>query len=166
MPNFAALFKEEVRRLARREMRAQTGSLRRAAAQHRRDLASLKRLARRLAKSVEFLENQERARVARPQVSEKLAEKARFSPKWLKSHRARIKLSANDYGKLVGVSLQSVYQWEQGKAKPRKAQLAALVAIRGIGRREALRRLALIEAGKKAAKPARKRRRRAGRRRR
>ena len=36
----------------------------------------------------------------------------------------------------------TIYNWEQEKARPRKAQLAALVAVRGIGKREALLKLA------------------------
>jgi DNA-binding transcriptional regulator YiaG len=166
MPNFAVAMKEEIRRLARSEIRAHLKGLRRIVAQHRRDLASLKRLAPRLGKSVAFLEGQERSRVAEPQVSAKTAEKARFSAKWLRAHRERIRLSAEQYARLVGVSGLSIYNWELGKAKPRKEKLAALAAIRGIGRREALKRLELIGPGRKpVAKKARKVRRKGGRRR-
>jgi len=49
----------------------------------------------------------------------------------------------------------TIYNWEHEKARPRKAQLAALVAVRGIGKREALKKLAELEAGKK--RPRRKR---------
>ena len=160
MPNFAALMKEEIRRLARSEIRAHLKGLRRMSAQHRRDLAALKRLAPRLEKSVAFLEGQERSRVAEPQVSAKAAEKARFSAKWLRAHRERIKLSAEQYARLVGVSGLSIYNWEFGKAKPSEGKRAALFAVRGIGRREALKRLELIGPGKKPV--SRKARRRKG----
>ena len=165
MPNFASAMKEEIRRLARSEIRAHLKGLRRIVAQHRRDLAALKRLAPRLEKSVAFLEGQERSRVAEPQVSARAAEKARFSAKWLRAHRERIKLSAELYARLVGVSGLTIYNWELGKAKPRKEKLAALLAVRGIGRREALKRLELIGPGKKAvARKAKKtRRKKAGR---
>ena len=36
----------------------------------------------------------------------------------------------------------TIYNWEHEKARPRKAQLAALVAVSGIGKREALLKLA------------------------
>jgi hypothetical protein len=42
---------------------------------------------------------------------------------------------------LVGVSGLTVYHWEHGVNRPRNAQLAALVALRGIARREALKQL-------------------------
>ena len=73
------------------------------------------------------------------------AEKARFSPSWLKSHRQELGLSAADYAKLVGVSALSIYNWEQGKANPRQQQVAALSAIRGLGKREAWKRLEMLE---------------------
>lgn len=56
--------------------------------------------------------------------------------------RARLDLSAEDFGRLVGVSSQSVYNWEQEKSRPRPAQVAAIAAVRTIGKREALARLA------------------------
>jgi len=53
-----------------------------------------------------------------------------------------LNLSAADYGKLIGVSALTIYHWESGKSRPRKAQLAVLTAVRGIGKREALKRIA------------------------
>lgn len=53
-------------------------------------------------------------------------------------------LSAADYAKLVGVSELTIYNWESGKTRPRQEQFAALVAVRGIEKREALKRLELL----------------------
>ena len=50
--------------------------------------------------------------------------------------------------KFVGVSGLTIYNWEHEKSRPRQAQLAALVAVRGIGKREALMKLAELT-GKK-----------------
>ena len=47
----------------------------------------------------------------------------------------------SDFGRLVGASGQSVYNWEAGKTVPREGQQAALAAVRGLGKREAARRL-------------------------
>jgi DNA-binding transcriptional regulator YiaG len=69
------------------------------------------------------------------------ADKLRFRADGLRTHRAKLGLSAKDYGKLVGVSGLTIYHWEAGKAKPRRRQLAALATVRGIGKREALKRL-------------------------
>ena len=46
-----------------------------------------------------------------------------------------------DFGRLAGASGQSIYNWEAGKAVPRASQQAALAAVRGLGKREAAKRL-------------------------
>jgi DNA-binding transcriptional regulator YiaG len=143
MANLSSLLKQEMSRVARREINAQTAVTRRAAAQHRRDIAELKRVVRDLKKSMSFLEKQERKRVK--QKPSKAPEGARFSPTWLKSHREKLGISAADYARLVGVSGLSVYNWEHGRTRPREKQLAALTAVRGLGKREVLKRLELLE---------------------
>jgi DNA-binding transcriptional regulator YiaG len=72
------------------------------------------------------------------------AEGRRFRADGVKSHRAKLGLSALDYGRLVGVSGLTIYHWEGGKSRPRRQQLAKLAAIRGLGKREAIKRLALL----------------------
>jgi DNA-binding transcriptional regulator YiaG len=70
----------------------------------------------------------------------------------VKAQRSRLGLSTADYGKLVGVSGLTIYNWEQEKSRPRKAQLAALVAVRGIGKKEALMKLAELTPKKRKGK--------------
>lgn len=147
MPNLMSVLKQEIRRLARSEARSETDVLKRASAQYRRDIASLKRDVSRLQKKVAFLEKQERGRVSQPaqQIGEAQAGTVRFSPAWLRKHRKKLGLSAHDYAKLAGVSAQSIYHWEQEKSRPRQSQVAALAAIRSLGKREALQRLEVLE---------------------
>ncbi len=140
MPNIASVFKAETSRLARKEAKALVDPLRKANAQYRRDIAELKRQLQAMKKDVEFLTRQERKRGKQP-TSASEARGKRFSPAWLKAHRERLGLAAADYAELVGVSPQTIYNWEHGRSVPRTQQLAALVSIRGIGKREALRRL-------------------------
>ncbi len=111
--------------------------------QPRRDLAEFKRTTAARTRRIAFLEKQEKKRIATAP-SAKSAEGARFSPKWVKSNRKKLGLSAADYAHLVGCSALTVYNWEQGKSKPRAKQLAALVEVRGLGKREALRRLEML----------------------
>lgn len=144
MPNLATTLRDEIRRLTRKELRLATGAVMKASAQYRREIAGLKRRVRTLERAVEFLQRQERRRLARKPPAEQ-AEGARFSAKGLRAHRARLGISAKDYGRLVGVSGLTVYNWEAEKSRPRAQQLAAIVAVRGIGKREALRRLAVLD---------------------
>lgn len=143
MPNFNAMFKTEVGRLARREVRPDVLATKKAQAQHRRDIAALKREVAGLRRTVTFLEGRERQRLGTTPPPE-AAQGVRFSPKWLKAHRSKLGLSAADYARMVGVSPLSVYNWESGKTKPQAKQIAAWAQIRGLGKREALKRLEML----------------------
>ncbi|OGV64211.1 MAG: hypothetical protein A3K19_31465 [Lentisphaerae bacterium RIFOXYB12_FULL_65_16] len=139
MPNIAVVLKQEVSRLARKEIRSQAESFRKAAAQSRRAMAAMKRRLAELERRIASLEKRTPDGAAR--VNADSATGARFSAKWLSAHRKRLGLSAADYGKLLGVTGWSVYGWEHGKARPRQQQLAALVAVRSLGKREIKARL-------------------------
>ena len=153
MPDQATLLRDEIRRLARKEIKAQISALKNSVSQQRREIATLKRLLEEQESKVAFLEAQERKRIAQPVVSEETVETARFSPRSVRAQRQRLKLSAEEYAKLVGVSPQTIYLWERGKSRPRKAQLAALVSVRSFGRREALERLKVLGAGESRPSP-------------
>ena len=137
MPNIASLLKSEISRLARREIRKEVGPLRKAAAGYRRDIASLKRTVSSLERRTKQLAK------SRPSTGPHIDAEAstRFVAKGLVSLRKRLGVSANDFAKLLGVSMQSIYNWEQKKTTPRKEQIAAIVALRSIGRKEARARL-------------------------
>ena len=138
MPNLAHVLKDEIRRLARREIKAELGPARKASAQYRRDIAALKRRLRDQARQIAALERADKkARKADPETSPVV----RFSPKWLQAHRERLELSAADYGALVGVSSQTIYNWEQGKTRPQPQQLQGWSVVHKLGKREAWKRL-------------------------
>ena len=148
MPNIAAVLKEEIVRLARKEIRRQTNVLRNASAQYRRDIAALKRRVSDLRRKVSPLEKQV-LKSAPPQAAEVDADHVRFTAKGLRSQRKRLGLSAADYGRLIGVTGQTIYSWEQETSRPRKQQFAPIAALRHIGKREALTRLAQLKSGGK-----------------
>src|SRR6476469_1395416 len=104
MANFSALLKNEITRLARKEVKAGVEPLRKIVTLQRKQIAELKR---------ELADAQRASRVAskaakasqRPAaapVGEGTA--TRFSAKGLKSLRARLGLSAGDFGRLAGAS--------------------------------------------------------------
>ena len=137
MPNIAAVLKDEIRRLAKKEIKAQVGTTKQAVVKYRSDIANLKRLMGQQERQIKNLQQQ----TSQPQPVEDELESVRFSARSVKAQRSRLGLSAENYGKLVGVSGITIYNWEHEKARPQKAQLAALVAVRGIGKREALKKL-------------------------
>lgn len=144
MPNIAVVLKDEIRRLAKKEVKAHTSATKHAVAQYRRDIAMLKRLVReQQARIASFAKHLPSAQ-GQPDAGEEPLAGMRYSARSVRAQRSRLGLSAEDYGKLVGVSGLTIYNWEHGKARPRKAQLAALIAVRGIGKREALQRLEAV----------------------
>jgi DNA-binding XRE family transcriptional regulator len=147
MPNIGALLKQEITRLARREVRSQVQPAKKSSAQVRRHVAALRLQVQALERQVALLKR--RAGQGTPAAREP-AHKMRFVAKGLKSQRARLGLSAADFGRLIGVSAQSVYNWEQGHAVPRAEQLASIAARRGLGKREALRILDELRPAKAA----------------
>lgn len=143
MTNLATSLKAEISRLARKEIRSELEDLKKATSQQRAHIASLRRQIDDLERVLKKASKAQR----RPAASSESSEagdgaRLRFRASGLASHRNRLGLSAGDFGKLSGVSGQSVYKWETGEVKPRRAQLEAIASVRKIGRREALARLA------------------------
>ena len=152
MPNIGSVLKEEIIRLSRKESRSQIDPTKKAVIRQRREVAELKRQVVQLARQVGLLS---RKTLGAPTVgpADDKGKPARFSAKALRAHRERLGLSAEDFGKLLGVSAQSIYNWEHEKARPRAEQLANVAALRGIGKRESEARLDHLGAAKKTAKP-------------
>ena len=154
MTNLASVLKSEVTRLARKELRAETESLKKAVAAQRSDIAALKRRTSELDKALKALARTAARQTPKTRSSATSEEEGadagqfRFRAAGMASNRKRLGLSAEDFGLLVGASGQSVYLWESGKTKPRPQSLAAIAALRGIGKRQVTGRL---EALKEAA---------------
>lgn len=140
MPNIAAMLKQEIVRLARKELRSHTEGMRKALTRLRSETASMKRQVAKLEKKVLLMEEKTFQKLPSPR--ERTDSKPlRFTAKGLRSHRKRLKLSAENYARLAGVSAQSVYRWESGTMRPRKDQMAAVAALRGMSKREVKARL-------------------------
>jgi DNA-binding transcriptional regulator YiaG len=139
MPNIASVLKEEIQRLARKELKANTDSLKKAVAHYRSEIAALKR-------RIDQLERQQKQtakRIPAPKTLEDAGSDGqhRWRSAGFAQHRKRLGLSGADTAKLLGVSALSVYKWESGQARPRAKYLPAIAALRAMGKREAARRL-------------------------
>lgn len=147
MANLAAVLKSEVTRLARKELRAETDALKKTVTAHRSELAALKRRTLELEKALKALTrlaNKARGG-AQSTPDESDAGSFRFRAAGMASNRKRLGLSAEDFGLLVGASGQSVYLWESGKTKPRQQNIAAIAALRSVGKREVVKRLEALK---------------------
>jgi DNA-binding transcriptional regulator YiaG len=150
MANIGTMLRDEVSRLSRREVRRQLDPAKKATRQYRRQFALLKEQVAQLERKValvtrKVLDGQQAG-------TTEMTPRPRFVAKGLRSQRKRLGLSAADFGKLLGVSAQSVYNWEHEVTVPRGAQLVRLAALRGIGKREAVARLKTQGEGAAAAR--------------
>ena len=157
MPDFKQTFQDEVRRLARKELKAFEAKIN-----------EQKKTISALTKRVNDLEKKQAAApaavkpAAEPvQAAAPAADgrKARFSPKSLVKFRKKYSLSQKALAILLGVTPFTVSHWEIGKNRPRTNQIEAFSALSKLGKRKVLALVAEkapeeLPAPKKAAKKA------------
>ena len=83
----------------------------------------------------------QQAQAVEAQTDTSPAKGLRFSAKGLASNRKRLGLSAEQFGLLVGVGGQSIYNWEAGAARPRERFLMAITELKAISKKEVAARL-------------------------
>ena len=133
MPDFKATFQEEVRRLARKELKTATDTIN-----------TQQKTIRELTKRIEALEKKQA--VAAPvapkddkdvkAVVPAKSSKARFSPKTILKFRKKHGISQKGFAALLGVATFTVSHWELGKNRPRTAQIEAISALVKLGKRK------------------------------
>jgi DNA-binding transcriptional regulator YiaG len=141
MPNIASVLKDEVLRLARKEVRNEVEGLKKASSQYRSNIAELKRRMSALESQHARLEKKGPKKVTMEPEGE-LTSRFRFSAKRFAAQRQKLGVSAGDMGMLLGVSAQTVYNWETEKSRPRQQQLAAIAALRKMGKKAVKAQLA------------------------
>ena len=144
MPNIASVLKAEIVRIARKEVRAQTAALKKAVAGHRSEIVALKRQAQAAEQQLRRL-GKTSAQPASAATAEASTTALRFSAKGLAAQRRRLGISARECGLLLGASAQSIYNWEEGKARPHSKHLTAIAALRSLGKRQARAHLDSLE---------------------
>ncbi len=157
MPDFKQTFQEEVRRLARKELKALDEKIN-----------EQKKTINALQKRVNELEKKQAVAV-KPAAAEKAPEaapvqegrKIRFSAKSLVKFRKKFALSQKALATLLGVTPFTVSHWEIGKNRPRTVQIEAFNALAKLGKRKLYALVAEkapgeLPAPKKAAKKASK----------
>lgn len=137
MPNIARMLKDEILRLARKELRSSVKTV-------KADCMALKAQVRDLRAQVAALEKSAAAKpgsvaaVASVPVKGQTPASMRFSSKTLRALRHRLGVSQKEMGKLVGLSAQAVYLWEckGGDLRLRNDTRQALLKLKAMGRRE------------------------------
>ena len=136
MGKLDATIKEEIMRLAKRELHKFSVPL-------KRDVRSLKIMVSQLRKAVvpleRFAADQQKELVKREiqlKVSPEDLKKSRFSPRLIKTLRKKLGITQKELAILSGVTVGAAHQWETGKFTPKPEKKAALAALRRLGRSE------------------------------
>lgn len=140
MSALAKQLKDEISRSANRHVRQSLTGMKRSLAQQRKENATLKRRVSAMERALMQLAKGAGVEASAP--SKGARNKVRFSATRFASLRKKLGINAAQIAALLGVSDQSVYKWEQGKVRPRAAQLEGIVALRKTGKRAVHKRLA------------------------
>ena len=148
MSNIATALKEEITRIARKMMRGEIDALKKTNSRYRNEIANLKRHIADMERQLKALQKQsgQSKKVAADTGSEE--RQVRFSTAGLKKFRERHGLSAASLGAILDVSLQTIYNWEAGKTRPSKGQIAKIAVLRKMGKRDIQQRLELMHNSK------------------
>ena len=141
MANYQTSFRQEVRRIARKEIRSELKSTKQAVSRYRSEIAALKRKHKELERLIKTLQSRAEKKSQAVSVDVEQPKRRRYSVGSLKSQRKKSGLSQVDYARLVGVSANTIHNWERGKTKPDDKHLQKLVSHRGIGKKEAQKRI-------------------------
>jgi DNA-binding transcriptional regulator YiaG len=145
MPDVARVLREEVQRLAKRQVKAGVAPIKRDNVRLKKDVASLRRELTALTRTSRELLARVNAVVTTTETEIATAKAATLRPtsKSLARLRHRLALTQVEFGRLLGVTGQAVVNWEGkgGRIRMRSANLAALAGIQQIGKRDARRRL-------------------------
>ena len=144
MPNISSIFRQEILRLAGKAVRAAVMPL-------FKEKVVLKKIVRELKKRVERLEKDNKILMGEQDRHKKFiigtipadALSIRVTAKGMRSLRRKLGLTQEEFAKLVGVTAQTIWLWEQkeGALRVRDTTKKAIFAIRDLGAREAKRRL-------------------------
>ncbi len=140
MPNVAQVLKEEISRLARKEIRASCDPLRKQVQSLRRTVRTqqetIDKLERALSKMVELTATDTGTSLYAPAQEKEQSSRARVTPASIRRHRLRLGLSQAQLGGLLNVSTNTIVRWEQGSSKPRVQHRTALLRLRSLGVRD------------------------------
>ena len=139
MPDIKTVLSEEIRRLAKKEIKLAIVPLQKLAAEQRRTISELKKRIAVLERQVAPAEKVAAAADIAAGVEEK---KLRLNAAGIIRIRKKHKLTQSELAKLLGVATHTVSIWELGKSAPRAAMKQKICDLRSVGKREINARLA------------------------
>ena len=147
MPDIAKLLKVEISRLARKEIRTATEeleleirTLKKNTKVQQAEILQLKRIVVKL----ERRPGAASTPVKNGSATDEPESKVRISSASIKNHRLRLKLSQQEFGRLLEVSTNTIVRWEAGTSKPRATHCQNIAKLRKSGQRQVRQLLAAL----------------------
>jgi len=139
MSKLMIVMKDEIRRIARKEIKAAIGGLKKDRAALKRTATELKRRITAQGKIVDALAEAVDRQTRQVVLPGARQDKARVTARGVRALRRKLKLSQADFGKLVGVNGITIMKWEHqaGPLQMRVKSRQAYLSIRNIGIKEA-----------------------------
>lgn len=135
MPDIKSVLNDEIRRLAKKEIKVAVIPLLKTVQEQKRAIAELKKQIADLEKRVPV----KKAAAIMPVIDDD--KKVRLNAAGIVRLRTKLKLTQAEFAKLLGVSSHTVSVWEIGKVAPRASAKQAICAMRGVGKRVLKQRL-------------------------
>ena len=140
MSDLKQVLSDEIRRLARKEIKLAVQPLQANIVSLRRQVAELKKLLKESNKKNEILQKEAGGENVAELTSEE--PKLRLNAAGIIRIRTKLKLSQSDFAKLLDVTMHSVCSWENGKSHPRAAMKTKICSLRKLGKRQVKKVLA------------------------
>jgi DNA-binding transcriptional regulator YiaG len=163
MANIAGVLKAEISRISRKEVRLTVKEIAKSNTSLKKTVSALKKRVALLEKeNKRLMAAEKKQRAAHPRIPAEETKKARITSRGIRSLRSRLGLTRPDFAKLCGTTAQTVYMWEkkEGTLNLRGNTKGALLSIRGLGAKEAKKRLAGTEVKREVGGPVPPRRKR------
>ena len=136
MGKIESVMRDEIQRLARKEIRRAVEPLRKENQELKRRVIKLEKLAQPIHKEIKKRSEAKLESMADLHAPEDEVKAARITPAWVQNLRMKLNLSQPELAGLVGVSASAVRSWEYDLSNPRGQNREALVALRKLGRRD------------------------------
>ncbi len=147
MANIATLLKAEIKKQTDKTVRDGLRPLAKQLREEKKRVAELEREVARLSKSLAK---------GGPAAASTAAKSSAWSGKTVTNLRKKHELSQNALAKLLGVGINTVWLWEQGRTSPRAKQRDGIAALENLSSLQMRRRLTKVGLSVGKSKPGRK----------
>lgn len=134
MSDLKQLLNDEIRRLARKEVKLAVQPLQANLVALRRQISELKKMISETSRQTQIIRTQaaagDSAGIANTEP------KLRLNAAGIIRIRTKLRLTQTEFAKLLDVSMHTVSSWEKGKSYPRANAKERICALRGLGKRQ------------------------------